>query len=142
MNGAIARILVGALASIAVVDSMLIIGFLISAQRWSVWQEALGTIIGFSLILMFAPAVLISIVGEMVLSTGIRTKWFILLGGIAGAAAGLGLSTISKLNIVFMASYALLGIVGGVVGAYSMCFLRSRESANKALKQRTPGGTA
>lgn len=134
MNGTIGKIAVGALVPIAVVDALLIIALLISEQRWSAWQEVVGSIVGFSLILMLAPAVLISIAAEMVLNTGIRSKWFLLLGGFAGTAAGIGLSTISKFSIAIMAFYALLGVTGGVTGAYGMQFMRSKEAANKKLQ--------
>lgn len=94
------RVVVGALVPIVVVDALLIMVLLISEQRWSAWPEVVGSIVGFSLILMLTPAVLISIAAEMVLSTGIRSKWFLLLGGFAGAAAGIGLSTVSKFVVV------------------------------------------
>lgn len=125
------RVVVGALVPIVVVDALLIMVLLISEQRWSAWPEVVGSIVGFSLILMLTPAVLISIAAEMVLSTGIRSKWFLLLGGFAGAAAGIGLSTVSKFNIAIMGFYALLGVTGGVAGAYSMQFMRSKDAANK-----------
>lgn len=142
MIGSLARVIVGALAPIALVDAILIIGFLVTTQRWSVWEETVGSIIGFSLILMLIPALLLSLTAEMILIGGIRLKWFVVLGGLVGGLAGIGVSTISRFEIAVASSYAGLGVVGGLAGACCMAFLYRREAANKALKSRMPDGTA
>lgn len=131
MLGSIARVAVGALAPIALVDTILILGILIPTQRWSVWEETVGSILGFSLILMLIPALFFSAVGEFILNRGIRTKWFISLGAFVGSIAGVGVSTIARFNFFIMASYGGLGLVGGLAGAYCMALMYRREAANR-----------
>ena len=138
MRGSLLRVAAGALVSIVTVDAILIFTFLFAEQRWSEWGGVAANIVLFSIAMMLIPAVLISLAAEMLLKKGVPSRWFIALGGLTGAGVGLCFAVIASLDGIFIESYAVLGVVGGVGGASSMHFLRCRDAANNSLKSGTP----
>jgi hypothetical protein len=132
MSPIIARIIAGALISIAFVDAIIVAVIIISDDYGS-WSWAAEVILIFSFIVMFIPALIASTIGETILRGGMKTKRFVLLGGIGGFLLGSAMTMIFKIDLVVIALWGALGLAGGLVGAYSMSLMFRCAAANKPV---------
>lgn len=134
MIGSIARVFVGTLIPIILIDVLFIASFIISTNRWAAWEEVVGSIVGFSMIFMFIPALIIAVVAEIVLGAGIGLRLFLALGAAAGLVFGMGVVAVSGYQVIALVLWPTLGVAGGLLGAYCMSRMHGQMTVNNKLQ--------